>query len=1440
VQFIFQAEGRSYDLELRLNSPSATVADLVAALPESLAEVPGLLIDGVYSPGRQLLSQAALYGGAVVRLARGPTRGTVPVRPALEVRVLSGFEAGQAHPLGPRPLIVGRARDCDVIVDHPSVSRHHCRLSATTQGGQVVEDLGSTNGTWIAGSRVTGRTPIPSGEAVIEVADVQVAIGAPKTDDRHLGSDARRHGASGEGIPFNRPPRSVDSTPIAPIPIPTPPDPPSKPTFNLAALVAPLIFALVFWKLSGGNPSYVLFSLLSLVMILANWYEERSRSRRSTRPAARAYQAELAGLREALAAQMRSEVERRRQAYPDLSEVMRRSTLPSVRLWERRSGDPDFLQLTAGEGDLPWQPQLAAPEGSTRPSSPDVAAALAELGNLPLVPVPVDLSEGGVVGLIGDRAAALAMARSLLCQAACHHGPGDLAIAILTDATEVSSWDWTKWLPHTEDPDGGSGARLLAATREESLALVAGVVESISSRGQGSEPAPKGGANGRTLLMVIDDPKLIEGRNAPARALLGGQAGPIAGIVIASTEDQLPAVCSLVIDARASGLATLRYLRSGETVDDCTIAGVGKAAAREFARGLARYQDPELTGGGARLPGAVSLLPLLGIDEPCAEDIRALWRRGGPDPGAATPIGIGEDGPFELDLVRHGPHGLAGGTTGSGKSEFLRSLVAGLAANVDPDHLTFVLVDFKGGSAFDECAQLPHTVGMLSDLDGQLVDRALTCLNAELAYRERVLREAGAVDLPAYLSLSRTAAREGTPLAPLPRLVLVIDEFATLANEYPDQMATLVGVAQRGRSMGVHMILATQKPSNCVNDNIRTNSRLRIALRFEDSADSIDIIETKEAVSIIEPGRAYLRLRAGETTPIQTARVTGTSGASGAPVEIVEFRFARISAQPKPGPKNFAEPEGPTDLARLIEAIQGAYAMDGLSAPRRPWPEPLPAELDLDRVCPPPAEPLTRRPGPPSLAFALADDPAAQAQYPTGWDLGRGNLVLIGIVGSGTTTTLFSIALALARTHQPDDLHIYSLDFGAGQLSSLADLPHTGAGIGAAEHERQARLVTFLLAELARRKKLGAAARQSEPDIVLLLDNFEGFADAFDTTQGTDIFEGFKRIYADGPDVGIHTCVAAYRFGAIPGQLMTVTRQKLLFRLADVQDYGFFGIAKRHVPSFTPGRAVTAETSQVIQVARSAHPALAVTEIAGQRPVGARAPHRIEVLPEHVDVTRVAESTRLGSSPIFIPIGISDRTLAAAGLQLFDGESALVAGPPRSGKTATLWTVAHLARQADAGFIIIGVALGRSTLGDHPALDRAARQTPELAGVLASVAGDERPHLILVDDADAIEDADGVIGGVLELGRPNVHLIAAARADGLRSLYGHFTQTIRRSRLGLLLNPSSDMDGDLLGAALPRRQRIEMKAGRGYLVSAGEADLVQVAMTEQPQLASRL
>ncbi len=1154
---------------------------------------------------------------------------------------------------------------------------------------------------------------------------------------------------------------------------------------------------------------YAVLAVLSPVLVLGTTFEQRRRRAKDVRTHAATFAEARRAFDRDLDEASALERARRRERVPDPARTVRRAALPTTTLWERRAGAPDLLVLHAGVADVGWDPPVDA--AALRRADAEVGRTVRD-AVLAAAPVEIDLTGAGVVGVVGDRGAALAVARSLLCQAAVHAGPADLTVGVFCDPAHEQEWSWTGWLPHTRRQGDAGGGRWFSAESARSEALLRTLRD-----GADTFRAP-------AVLLLLDSAVLTEGRDAPARRLLGHgrpgdrPSGPdrsgtrVSGIVVAAAADQLPAACTTVVRVGHDATGTVVRPRERLTDDDVVLAGLDVETARACATDLARFDDPELAVPGAGLPALVRLPSLLGLDRVDARAVRHSWAT---STGLSTPLGVGDDGVLELDLVRDGPHGLVGGTTGSGKSELLRSLVAGLAARNDPSRLTFVLIDFKGGAAFKALERLPHTIGTVSNLDEQLADRALTALEAELRHRQEVFARAGVSDLDAYLATA--------PLAPVPRLMVVVDEFAMLATDHPDVLRSLVRVAAVGRTLGVHLILATQRPAGVVDEDILANTNLRIALRVQSRDDSTSVVGVPDAVTIgrTQRGRAYVKRGQDDVLAVQTALSTGRAETcSSVVVDVRPTDFGHEERRATTAAPDHTE----TDLERLIDAIVEAADELGHGPPRPVWPEPLGPRVLLTVADEPPVagQPSAGRVRGAVAEVAVADDPRRQRQTSVGWDLAAGNLLLLGVPGSGTTTTLASIALTLADTWSPDDLDLLVLDLGARDLAALADLPHTAAYVGSGQgsREQQVRFLRHVRTELDRRRATPGPHRRT----VVLVDGLGVLKDEHDDVEGLRLLDGLYRVFADGPDVSLWTVISTSRAKAVPSAVDEVATQRWLFRLADPYDYVAYGVPTRMAPPAVPGRCVVAETGLHAHVATPdgtlPEAVASVAKRWGERRPKAQVVGR---LPASVTVAELPVP-RLAAEPWRLPVGVRESDLAPAELEVFEGEHVLVCGPPRSGRSTLLLAVAEQVRSQ--GVAAWGLCGRRSPLA-QAGLERCAVGEAEATGLLAAARVHRGRLVLLVDDAERLADDDQALAGLLAARTTDLLVVAAGRPDDLRSLYAHWTRTVRKARCGVLLQPDIDLDGDLLGVALPRRAPVALTPGRGYLVSGGSVQLLQ-------------
>jgi S-DNA-T family DNA segregation ATPase FtsK/SpoIIIE len=1157
-------------------------------------------------------------------------------------------------------------------------------------------------------------------------------------------------------VPFNRPPRLTPAVESAALCVPgAPPDRPESEPLSIAGIVLPIVGGAVIALLL--SPMLAVFAALGPVITIGMWWERRHRADRGHREATEREREAGAALEARLPLLCAAETTRRRDLVPTVDVVVERAMRLSSRIWERGTDDLDAFLTGIGTTEDRFAPTLHV-EGDGSDPVPSSLAMEAINSAAPLagVPLVIDLAPGRTVGIVGPRSAAQRVGRALVAQLVVHHGPSVARVAVAASASTVADWAWCRWLPHCSDPDDGESGALLGVTSDTAIA-------DRAFTGLSSESTT-------TVIGILDDPGAFQGRDTVGRRLVAHER--VALIVIAPSVDRLPVGCTDLLRIDPAGRITRRDPRSGERATSGTAWGLSISQATAAARRLAQLDDPALRRRDVGVPDTVPLLRTLDVNGDDPVEILDRWgRTRGADALTAT-MGADAHGAVEFDLIADGPHLLVGGTTGSGKSELLRSLIAGLAASHDPDHCAFVLIDYKGGAAFDCCRELPHVAGFVTDLDQSLAARALQCLEAELRYREDRLRAVGAQDMAAFRALA-------PPGPALPRMVVVVDEFATLASELPEFLDALVGIAQRGRSLGVHLVLATQRPAGVVTDDIRANAGCRIALRVTDSHDSVDVIGTPDAAAIprSRPGRAIARLGPSELIAFQSAIVTGQK-ARRDPIEI------RIVGDRGSGVGELAD-DGQSDLQRLVHTV--GLAWGDRSLPRSPWPDPLPstAERNAD-------------------GWWLVDDPEAQCRRVEGWTPADGHLVVVGGPGSGVTSTLAEAAFSGIER----DGHVYVIDLDAGGLGALDSLESVGVVVGPTDAERRRRLLRRLDGEVADRR---AAAGRGDVPILLIIDDLGGLERAHEPIRESEIHDQLARIWADGPAVSVVVATSLRRPAELPTAMAATAGTVLLHTTTDRADALRFGLPAIDTV-LPPGRARRASDGALVHVMRSGRD-LGEAASAWASRCPSRPPFVIGILERSIGAVEGGASVTVDATAELC-VAIAEFDLGPTSLALHPGEHALVLGPARSGRTTALVTIGRLARS------VVVVGAGSAVAA---ALDTEPIEPSALAAALAQ----RGPTLVLIDDCLNVEDPTGDLARLIRRPPEGVHLVASAHPGRLRQAYGHWAADLAASRTGVLLQPDP-LDGDLLGAPLPGRLRRIDVPGRGFLVADGHARLVQL------------
>ncbi len=949
--------------------PRHTVGDLAAALRTARATAgwpPGSASSGPLAPGgppRLYLDGSALdpvtplatsgiRAGARVGLGGPPSGGrrTARVPGAAELRVVSGPDAGLTVPLTPGEHVIGRHGT--VRLDDRDVSRRHCKLMVAGDGATfTLCDLESRNGTGLDGAGIgTAPVGVRPGQFIQVGRDVLTVAAAagpgvalrPDPGDP-LSRLVNRQMRGGPGLPR---PAVIDLVGTG-----------HQDTGRMSWLTMILgpVISVATGIVLGRATHQWLFLLIGLggtaATVIPQLTGKRAAARQSRAARRRLAQAADAG-EASLAAAIAAEEQARREALPDPAALAATALEPGSRLWERVPGREDFLRIRLGTGDLPAStitvrgqprgtegPRAAAPPGGAVMSGATDAQPLMVTN----VPVAADLATLGVLGIAGPPRVSYPALAWAVGQLAIAHAPADLRLVLLTENPEA--WRWTRWLPHLR-PVGGQDARrdggwLSIGTDHATRAKrIAELRDLISSRRAGTGPQGSGsggtgfggagfggghragssgayqgadnrgtqrpdlGHQGPAIVVIIDGAAGV--RDIPGIDQVIFEGPPVGVFVVIRDDDArelLGYAARLDTDPASGGTGTYTEREAGVSTLVRRLDVVSERWADDVARALAPLKDRSSVRETPAMR-VVRLNDLFGVDRLTPAVVEDLWQRGG---GRTTDVPLGRlaDGPlFTLDIARQGPHMLVGGTTGSGKSQFLQTLVASLALGSTPQALNFVLIDYKGGATFLPCRDLPHVSGYLTDLDEHLGRRAHTALKAEARYREWLITEkAGCPDIETYWAA-------GEPYGTLPRLLVIVDEFRFLKESLPDVLKGMTDLAARGRTLGIHLVLATQSPAKAINEDIRDNTKLRVCFRVEEKVGSVNVIDIPDAVEI-DPGllgRGFARIASGAVRQFQgawaSAPADGGQAAGGAavagPLRATARPFETLGAVPVP------------------------------------------------------------------------------------------------------------------------------------------------------------------------------------------------------------------------------------------------------------------------------------------------------------------------------------------------------------------------------------------------------------------------------------------------------------------------------------------------------------------------------------------------------------
>ena len=794
------------------------------------------------------------------------------------------------------------------------------------------------------------------------------------------------------------------------------------------------------------------------------------------------------------------------------------------------------------------------------------------------VPVMLNLHDNNAVGIIGNRDKLLGFLKNVIISLSAQHFYSDLKIFLIMDECDVKDLSWVRWIKHTTDDNG----RRLFIYDEESAKTGKEYLFNLLSK---RENAGKKEAFCDYVVLVYRS-EMISGHPIN-RFVENARKLGFTFVFFEEHEELINHDCDerVFLDVNQNkgyvqdvSDGTVRHEFDYKELPDERVLKAAEKMAGMFV------DEMSIENG---LPKNVSLYDILGILNAYDLDLGKRWKESKIYESMAAPLGVRADGAtISLDIHEkaHGPHGLVAGTTGSGKSEIIQSFVLSLASLFHPYEVGFIIIDFKGGGMANQFKNLPHMNGAITNIDGKQIDRSLSSIKAELLKRQELFAKYEVNHIDDYIKLFK----ENVTPTPLPHLVLIVDEFAELKNEHPEFMKELISAARIGRSLGVHLILATQKPAGVVNDQIWSNSRFKLCLKVQDNRDSNEVLKSPLAAEIKEPGRAYLQVGNNELFELfqsgysgATTHVEGLDEKSKYEINVVGLDGSRLTVYKQGDEKSEGEE---TQLDAIIARI-GEYCEQMKIEPLSP-------------ICLPPLEEKIRIPDKELdktddvvIDIGIYDDPAKQSQAADYLNLTQENVLIIGTSQSGKTNTLQTIIKRVADNYPPQEVAFYIMDFASTMMCNFASLAHVSDVATEDETEKVKNLLKMLEKEINTRKALlseygissYSAYRQSGkrdiPQIVFILENYLAFKEAY-----PGFIDSLVEVCREGNSMGITTIITAPQVNGVSNKIISSSSKRLVLNSNDKMDYDLLFRKCKLRPDEYPGRGITQIDRNIFEI----------------------------------------------------------------------------------------------------------------------------------------------------------------------------------------------------------------------------------------------------------------
>lgn len=1105
-----------------------------------------------------------------------------------------------------------------------------------------------------------------------------------------------------EGFPFyKRSPRVIYRINKEKIEVQNPPQKRELSKGGLAQMIIPPICMLAFtiaMSLIMKRGAYVFMSIgmtiITTIFSVQKFISDTKDIKRENKEREFIYEKYLLDVRKRIIKARKEEKKALEYQNPTLSELEHMVNGYSSRIYERSLLDDDFLSVNLGycrgKSKIEVTTQINELEMKRDELTDEAKAIPKDFRRIDHIPVQIDLKKAHL-GIVGSKENVHEQIKYLLAQITFFQSYRDLQIILIHNKAYDKEFEYANWYPHLRIHVINVYGKI---SSEQARDQILGSVQQIlKERKMKLDEEKQEAVFSPYYLFVIDEPKLI--LNHAIMEYLQNKSLALGFSIIYTTDQKanLPENIRTVCMLHDSQSGTL-LMEEGEKKDrKFEVQHIDEVDLEKMARNLSALIHEQ--GVSSKIPESITFFDMYGIEHPEELQVKERWRKNESHKSLAVPLGVrAEDDYVELNLHEkaHGPHGLVAGTTGSGKSEIVQSYILSLAVNFHPHEVGFLLIDYKGGGMANLFGKLPHLLGTITNLDKAESMRAMASIKSELSRRQRIFGENNVNHINGYNQLFKL----GKVDEPLPHLFLISDEFAELKKEQPEFMSELVSAARIGRSLGIHLILATQKPSGVVDDQIWTNSKFRLCLKVQNAGDSKEMLKTPDAANITQAGRAYLQVGNNEIYELFQSAWSGASYSSNQTEEekeddrvylISPLGQGRLINQDLSGTVESNQIKA-TQLDAVVAHLHDIYEKEQAVEVKKPWLPSLPDFME---------SPYTKevidsaqfKEGDYTLGIGMIDVPEEQLQEEYQLNLMKnGHLLYMASGGYGKTMLLTNIVVGLSMKNSVRNLNFYILDLGNSGLIPLMGLPHVADYMGLEDGEKIEKFQKMILDEIAERKRKFAKAMaqsisvynssQAEPlkILVLLIDNFDSFKELGDKAD-----QFIQKVCRDGAGLGIYLLVTMSRINAMRGAVLNNIKERIAgYNFEEGESRNLIGRSDYNLPEDKKGRVlVKRDNVNIMQVytpvefeselSYNENLKKLISNIA--QTSTEEAAKGIPVLPDELYCEMLPQYPGYKESPVKIPVGIEVNDLDVQYLDISKG-TGLIIGGAGSGRTNVL------------------------------------------------------------------------------------------------------------------------------------------------------------------------